>query len=122
MESFGKHILVDYRDCSAERLDDVVWVEEIMREAARKANATIIQSSFHHFSPQGISGVIIIQESHLTIHIWPEFRYVAVDIFTCGEKMNPWEAHQHLEKALEAGYSEIRDIPRGRKVKISEKP
>lgn len=118
MESLGKHILVDYHDCSREILNNTALVEEFMLEAARQASATIIQSHFHHFSPFGVSGVVIIQESHLTIHTWPESRYAAVDIFTCGAQMNPWKAHEYLMKALCAGKSDIKDIPRGRRDNI----
>ncbi|MEZ4774340.1 MAG: adenosylmethionine decarboxylase [Bacteroidia bacterium] len=122
MESLGRHILVDYHDCSRQILNNTTLIEEFMLEAARQASATIIQSHFHHFSPFGVSGVVIIQESHLTIHTWPESHYAAVDIFTCGAQMNPWKAHEYLMQALCAGHSDIKDISRGRRDNIIGKP
>ena len=80
MKSLGRHILVEFHGCSAEILNDVPRIEHDMLEAATQSGATIINSVFHHFSPFGVSGVIVIQESHLAIHTWPEYRYAAVDL------------------------------------------
>ena len=79
-----------------------------MIDAAKDAGATVIQSSFHHFSPYGVSGVVVIQESHLAIHTWPEYQYAAVDLFTCGTSVDPWVSFDHLRKVFEAqNYSAI---------------
>ena len=102
-------------------------IEKRMNEAARVANATIVQSVFHHFNPYGVSGAVIISESHLAIHTWPEYGYAAVDIFTCGDKINPWTAFKFLEDVLnfksdpdvfEADRSESIEVPRGMVEKI----
>ncbi|MEO1069555.1 MAG: adenosylmethionine decarboxylase, partial [Cyanobacteria bacterium J06638_6] len=79
MKSLGRHILVEFFGCSADILNDVPLIESSMVGAAADAGATVISSVFHHFSPFGVSGVVVIQESHLAIHTWPEYRYAAVD-------------------------------------------
>jgi S-adenosylmethionine decarboxylase len=93
-------------------------IEKYMNEAARIANATIVNSVFHHFNPYGVSGAVIISESHLAIHTWPEYGYAAVDVFTCGSSINPWIAFDYLEKVFEAERSESTEIPRGMVDKI----
>lgn len=102
MNALGRHILVEFNGCSPDILDDVAVIEAAMVEAARKAGATVIQSTFHHFSPFGVSGVVVIQESHLAIHTWPEYQYAAVDLFTCGETVDPWVSFDHLKTAFKA--------------------
>ncbi|HAA21329.1 MAG TPA: adenosylmethionine decarboxylase, partial [Cytophagales bacterium] len=80
---------------------------------ARLAGATIINSTFHHFAPAGISGVVVIQESHLALHTWPEYGYVALDVFTCGNTVDPWKACYHLKSALKAKESTSQEMKRG---------
>jgi S-adenosylmethionine decarboxylase proenzyme len=79
----GTHILCEFHDCDENILNDIGAIEEIMISAAKKCQSTILTKSFHKFSPQGVSGILLIQESHLSIHTWPEFGYAAVDMFTC---------------------------------------
>ena len=107
MNALGRHILVEFLNCKADVLNDVVQIEKAMVEAAQIAGATVINSTFHHFSPYGVSGVVVIQESHLAIHTWPEYRYAAVDLFTCGDTVDPWVSFEHLKKAFEASYSAL---------------
>jgi spermidine synthase len=111
--ALGRHLLIEYRACDEKRLNKVVEMEKCMRKAAEVMQATIIHSSFHHFSPYGVSGVVVIQESHLTIHTWPEYQYAAVDFFTCGPLAQPEKAVAFLEKELQAGHFEVREFPRG---------
>jgi S-adenosylmethionine decarboxylase proenzyme len=73
-----------------------------MREAARLAGATIVTEAFHLFNPHGVSGVVVIAESHLAIHTWPEYGYAAVDLFTCGDDVNSELAFFHLKNELQA--------------------
>lgn len=113
MKSLGRHILVEFHGCSAEILNDVPLIERDMIEAATKSGATIINSVFHHFSPFGVSGVIVIQESHLAIHTWPEYRYAAVDLFTCGTTVNPWVSYESLKAAFQAEHGSAIEINRG---------
>jgi spermidine synthase len=108
VQALGRHILVEFNGCSSQILNDVSVIEKEMVSAAQVAGATVINSSFHHFSPYGVSGVVVIQESHLAIHTWPEYRYAAVDLFTCGESVDPWVSFEHLKKAFKAvGFSAI---------------
>lgn len=113
MKALGRHILVEFTDCNADILNDVDKVEKSMVEAAKTAGATVINSTFHHFSPWGISGVVVIQESHLAIHTWPEYRYAAVDLFTCGETVDPWVSFEHLKKAFKSNKYSALEMNRG---------
>lgn len=112
MNALGRHILVEFTNCNADILNDVAEIEKSMIDAAKIAGATVINSNFHHFSPYGVSGVVVIQESHLAIHTWPEYKYAAVDLFTCGETVDPWVSFDHLKKAFQANYSAI-EMQRG---------
>ena len=83
----GTQVVLDLYECETDHLDDMAWVKKTLVEAARAAGATVVETVFHKFAPCGISGVVVIAESHLAIHIWPEHRYAAVDVFTCGESV-----------------------------------
>ena len=113
MRSLGRHILVEFYDCDPEALNDLGLVEKSMKEAAVAAGSTIVDTVFRRFAPHGISGVVVIAESHLAIHTWPEYGYAAVDLFTCGEKVDPWAAHDHLQDVFRARDSEYKELPRG---------
>lgn len=121
MASLGRHIIVEYYDCSPEILNDVVNIEKSMIKAAEEAGATIINSTFHHFSPYGVSGVVVIQESHLAIHTWPEYGYASVDLFTCGDTVNPWVSYQLLKDAFEAGHGSAVELSRGEMALLKRK-
>jgi len=86
--ALGRQMTVEFYDCDARILADSGRMEEIFVLAAQEANATVISSHFHGFMPQGVSGVVIISESHFAVHAWPEHEYAAVDLFTCGEKVD----------------------------------
>lgn len=118
LEQLGRHILVEYYNCDKEILNNTELVEKYMNEAAIKSKATIVQSCFHTFNPWGVSGAVIIQESHLTIHTWPEYGYAAVDLFTCGDKVNPWVGFEYLEEVLKSERSESMEVSRGMVEKI----
>lgn len=114
MSALGNHILVEFMRCDPNIMNDVSGIERDMVEAARKAGATVINSTFHHFSPYGVSGVVVIEESHLAIHTWPEYGYAAVDLFTCGE-MDAWISFDYLKECFKsASYSAI-EMKRGSK-------
>ncbi|MEL7331837.1 MAG: polyamine aminopropyltransferase, partial [Cyanobacteria bacterium J06560_2] len=113
MNSLGRHILVEFHGCSTAILNDVPRIEQSMLDAAKQSGATIISSVFHHFSPFGVSGVVVIQESHLAIHTWPEYGYAAVDLFTCGDSVNPWVSYESLKAAFEAAHGSAIEINRG---------
>jgi len=113
MQALGRHILVEMYECNSSILNDVQYIEKSMIEGIRKANATIIQSSFHKFSPHGVSGVIVIAESHVAIHTWPEYSYAAVDIFTCGETIDPWIIFDYLKEKFECTWASRLELKRG---------
>lgn len=112
-EQLGRHILVEYYNCDENILNDHKLIEKLMVTAAREAKATVVESVFHMFNPYGVSGAVVISESHLTIHTWPEFGYASVDLFTCGESVNPWDAFDYLERTLKAEKSESTEVSRG---------
>ncbi|MCF6464318.1 adenosylmethionine decarboxylase [Clostridium sp. Cult2] len=114
----GRHILVEFYNCDNQLLNDAQLIEKYMVEAANKAKATVVKSVFHTFNPWGVSGVVVIQESHLTIHTWPEYGYAAIDLFTCGEEVDPWIAFQYLNDKLKAEKTETFEIDRGEVNKI----
>jgi S-adenosylmethionine decarboxylase len=112
LSTFGNHWLVEYFGCERAVLDDSGRLEDAMRCAAEAAGATVITTAFHRFAPQGVSGVLVIAESHLSIHTWPEHGYAAVDFYTCGA-CEPGRACQHLRAALGASRTEIMRVQRG---------
>lgn len=114
----GKHILVEFYNCDNQLLNSSHLIEEYMIKAAELAKATVVQSVFHTFNPWGVSGVVVIQESHLTIHTWPEYGYAAIDLFTCGEDVDPWIAFEYLKEKLKAEKTETTEINRGDVEKI----
>jgi len=113
MNALGKHILVEFFQCDEQALNDVKHIREAMIEATRRSGATMVTENFHHFSPHGVSGVIVIMESHLTIHTWPEYGYAAVDLFTCGETVDPWIGFDVLKDKLESKEYKYFEMKRG---------
>lgn len=110
--ALGNHILVEFMGCDPHIMNDVSSIERDMVGAAQKAGATVINSTFHHFSPYGVSGVVVIQESHLAIHTWPEYGYAAVDLFTCGE-MDAWISFDYLKECFGAKQYSALEMKRG---------
>ena len=113
MKALGRHILAELFECQPDILNDVQRIENYMKRAAIECGATIVSSTFHTFNPHGVSGVVVIAESHLTIHTWPEYRYAAVDVFTCGETINPEVAIRALKEYLRAASIKTVQISRG---------
>jgi S-adenosylmethionine decarboxylase len=100
-------------DCSPAVLNGVETVKRGLVEAAIRADAAIVAMTFHQFNPAGISGVVVISKSHLSVHTWPEHRYAAVDIFSCGEGLRPEAAVQHLVERFGAGRVSVVELQRG---------
>ncbi len=113
MQALGRQILVEFYKCNSDILKDVKTIETAMLSACQKAKATIVRHTFHEFSPFGVSGVVVIAESHVAIHTWPEYNYAAVDIFTCGETIDPWIIYKHLEEQFQSLQSSNMEIKRG---------
>lgn len=112
--ALGQHWLVEFRGCLPGIIQEVSDVEKIMRTAAAVAEAHIVSGHFHQFNPYGVSGVLVIQESHLTIHTWPEHGYAAVDIFTCSPELKVREAIRQLELDFGAEMVEMKMLERGK--------
>lgn len=113
MQALGKQVLVEFYECNPAVLDNVKLLEHHLRISAIKAHATVVKSVFHRFSPYGVSGVVVIAESHIAIHTWPEHRYAAVDIFTCGDTIDPWLAFDYLKEILGAKSVSSMELRRG---------
>lgn len=113
MNALGRHILAEIYGCDSEILNDRELIEKVMVDAALSSGAEIREVAFHKFSPMGVSGVVVISESHLTIHTWPELGYAAVDVFTCGDKINPWDACNYLTERLKASHITATEVKRG---------
>jgi len=113
LNALGTHLLIELKECNPEILKSLEKVRSIMVSAAKEAKATIIDISFREFNPFGISGLIVIAESHLTIHTWPEYGYAAVDIFTCGDVIKPEIAASYIIKNLECNNPSIVEMKRG---------
>jgi S-adenosylmethionine decarboxylase len=113
LNALGRHILVELYDCDRQALNDLDLIREVMLKAAVDCGAVIMGESFHRFSPQGVSGVVVIAESHISIHTWPEYGYAAADVFTCGTSVNPEIAAKVLIEKLGSKNHSLAEIKRG---------
>ena len=113
MNALGKHILLELKDCNEEALNDLGFLRSTLVEAAKDCGATVLGESFHPFNPHGVSGVVVIAASHLSVHTWPEYGYAAVDIFTCGDSVQPEKAAEVLIEKLGAKNHSLIEIQRG---------
>ncbi|MBP7211967.1 S-adenosylmethionine decarboxylase proenzyme [bacterium] len=122
----GQHVLAEFFECDPNILNNVELVEKLMLNAALECGATIVQKCFHMFNPYGVSGVVIIAESHLAIHTWPELGYAAVDLFTCGDKCDPKVSYEYLKKMFNSQNASFTELQRGiideKTFKVVEKP
>ena len=109
----GKHFLVEIYCCDKNVINNKEEVETIMCRIAKNCKTTIIDTKFHHFSPHGISGVILIAESHLTVHTWPEYGYVALDFFTCNIDLDIITDLDMIKKLFKAKNAKATAINRG---------
>lgn len=112
MRTIGRHILVDLCGCAPGLLDDLEGMRRELRRVADIIGAVVMGETFHRFSPQGVSGVLAIAESHISVHTWPECGYVAIDVYTCG-LLDPWPGVRHLGVALGATEYRTQEIVRG---------
>ncbi|MCA9591679.1 MAG: adenosylmethionine decarboxylase [Myxococcales bacterium] len=108
----ARHLLAEYHGCDCTTLNDVEKVRALMRRAAEAAGATVVAEVFHEYRPQGVTGVVVIEESHLSVHTWPECGYAAVDFYTCGESI-PERADAVLREGLSAEQAEVMIVDRG---------
>jgi S-adenosylmethionine decarboxylase len=111
--ALGKHLLLELMDCNHELLNDIEYLRKALSDVAKQIGATVIKDSFYQFTPQGVSGVVIIAESHISIHTWPEYNYAAVDVFTCGDVIQPKDAVKPLAEKLKAKSTTYIELNRG---------
>jgi len=112
MASLGRHLLVELWECDS-RIDDVEVIGRAIDAAVIAIGATLIESHVHRYSPQGVTGLAVLAESHLSLHSWPEYGYLAADVFTCGTLTVPRRAVAVFEEMFEPGRIEVREIQRG---------
>ena len=113
MKNVGIHCFLELSDCPGELLNDAGFIEEALREATREAGATLLREVSFAFEPHGITAVGILAESHISIHTWPEFSYVAADIFTCGQTAKPEKACEYLVRVFRPRSHTLRKLNRG---------
>jgi S-adenosylmethionine decarboxylase len=108
----GIHLLAEF--WYGKVIEDPKEIKKILITATKKAKNTPLKVAIHKFSPQGITGVVLLAESHIALHLWPEFNYLAIDIFTCGDKAMPKRALNYLKKKFKPKKIEIQEIKRGK--------
>lgn len=108
----GTHFIVEAAGCSKEIISDPKRIEQIFTNAAKRANMTVKASHFFRFNPAGVSGAVIVAESHISIHTWPEEGYAAIDVYTCG-KSDPERAVDYILKEIGAKHAHVSEIRRG---------
>ncbi|MEO9169590.1 MAG: adenosylmethionine decarboxylase [Candidatus Baltobacteraceae bacterium] len=113
MKALGTHVVCELSGCDANALTNVDVVREMMIGAAKASRATIMEVAFHRFEPQGVSGVVVLAESHISIHTWPETGYAAMDFYTCGDHTDPWLACEFAASALNAKTMQTTEVKRG---------
>ena len=101
MPAVGTHILVDFYDCR--RLGEIQFLKDLIIAAVVESGATILHTHFQEFNPQGLTGVVVVAESHLSFHTWPEHRYLSLDFFTCGDAVKSELAISIVEQGLNPG-------------------
>ena len=112
-EALGMHVLYELYDCPAAPLDNRERMREVLYDAVRSVKMTPLEDASHRYKPQGVSVVILVAESHIAIHTWPEYGYAAVDFFSCRTDIDPQRVRSVLEHALNPGRVEMQVIQRG---------
>jgi S-adenosylmethionine decarboxylase len=107
----GVHLLVDF--WFTKNIEDKSKIKQILIEAGKRANSVPLKTSIHKFNPHGITGIVLLAESHISIHSWPEIAYVGLDIFTCGDSAKPHEALEYLKSQFNPKEMDVRELKRG---------
>jgi S-adenosylmethionine decarboxylase proenzyme len=113
MSQLGYHYIAELWDCPFDILDDKVRLEVLTRRIAESAHVTVLNAQFHQFSPYGVTGLLLLSESHLSVHTWPEHGYCAMDFFTCGDAVAARDAVLECAGQMKAGRLELRTVARG---------
>jgi S-adenosylmethionine decarboxylase len=112
MEHLGQHVIIELWGCN-HGINDADLVRTAMLDAVRAARATLLDLQVHTFSPHGVTGVAVLTESHLSVHSWPEYGYLAADVFTCGDTTRPKAAAEVLRQYFEPTEFEVKELKRG---------
>ncbi len=118
----GKHCILELYDCDSSKLDDEAFLRTTITTAAKRAGATLLNLITHRFEPQGVTGLALLAESHISIHTWPESGYAAVDVFTCGDHTMPEKACAVLRDELRAGRHQLRSFRRETPAAVAHTP
>ncbi|MBT9163321.1 MAG: S-adenosylmethionine decarboxylase proenzyme [Chloroflexi bacterium] len=113
MHTLGKHFLLDLKDCNKDVLDDLEFLKATLSSVAQRSPEETLGESFHHFTPQGVSGLVLASGSHICIHTWPEYGYAAVDIFTHSDSFYPEAAANLIIEKLGSQNPSIVELKRG---------
>ena len=113
MDALGIHLLLELKECDPDLLDDLDYVRDSLIRAAGETGATIVGHTFHKFHPLGVTGIVAIAESHISVHTWPEFAYAAADIFSCSDTFRPRDAADLIVERLRSARPSITQIERG---------
>lgn len=111
-EALGTQWIVELDGCEQSSLEGVAYVEQALLESANQARACIVSHKFHQFSPYGVSGVLVLEQSHITIHTWPEHSYAAVDLFFCSDNIDVEAAFEVLRRRFQPQRIEVRQLKR----------
>jgi S-adenosylmethionine decarboxylase len=109
----GKHLIVEFFGCGFVKLNDLVSLKALAKKAGVATKSGVLEVVGHKFDPQGVSVVLLLSDSHLSIHTYPEFGYAAIDIFTCGDVADPYLAYIVLRDGLQPTNSNIDELKRG---------
>jgi S-adenosylmethionine decarboxylase len=110
--TLGRHLIAEFYGCDHAVLDDEAVIKAAIEQAAVDVGATVVATASHKYAPQGVTATVLIAESHVSIHTWPEHGYAAVDIFTCGG-LDPEPGFRGLAAALGAARCRVQQIVRG---------
>ncbi|MEM2016832.1 MAG: adenosylmethionine decarboxylase [Nitrososphaerota archaeon] len=113
MKTLGRHLVVEMHGVQPILLHDISLAKKVLRESVEACKATFMGEHYTFFPGGGVSGIIVIAESHISIHTWPEHRYAALDIFTCGNQVDPWRAYDVFLKYYSPSKVSVTEIKRG---------
>ena len=113
MEGLGWHVVAELNGLDFDMLNDAEYLEDLLLRASKHAGLTVLSTHVHRYEPQGVTVLVIIAESHLMIHTWPEYGYAAIDIFTCKDEKSTWDAYHYIVNELKPSYSQVMMLKRG---------